>query len=362
MNKEFAEWYRAVDIEPDHQRLQNRWQGIESYCSRDIGCPEILNLVRLFLNLTVSNDFKDNLIKAFFESDNAFPQKDNDNELSVLAGAIIVHISENNISQLKTFALLAIAAASFKRKVVVPSILILLKTNLNDTMFAIRDVKSIDTVSISNPPIKGLRDSLKSVEETKNWIPPDEIAKQFSSYLMTINKSIVQINSAIDESLSLQRIYREDSQILWWLSSEYSKDMHKPINELNDAESCIVMGKELADIVETLPGPYSAKAVLYKIFSAFSEDSQEFTLSKAINKTDKEWRQKTLKKYEIKKTKDVTPILAAIYESLRVEKADEWLPAYKQLTGISAKVTKISIVELAYQVYTECLLLKAYVN
>ncbi len=362
MNKDFAEWYRAVDIEPNHERLQNRWLGIESYCSRVIGCTEILNLVRLFLNLTISDDFKDNLIKAFFESDNAFPQKDNDNELSVLAGAILVHISDKNISKLKNFALLAIAAASFKRKAVVPSILTLLKSYLNDSMFNIRDVKSIDPVSIITPPVKGLKDSLKAIEETKTWTPPDELAKQFSSYLTSINKSIIQINSEIDKSLYLQRIYREDSQILWWLSGGFSTDIHKPISELNNAESCIVAGKELADIVEILPGPYSAKAVLNKTFSNLPEDSKEITFSKAVNKTNKEWRQQILKKYEIEKTKDITPILAAIYESLRVEKAGEWLAAHKQLTGISAKDTKLSIDELAYQVYTECLLLKAYVN
>jgi len=31
MNKNFAEWFRVVDIKPNHQRLQDRWQGIENY-------------------------------------------------------------------------------------------------------------------------------------------------------------------------------------------------------------------------------------------------------------------------------------------------------------------------------------------
>ena len=362
MNKDFAEWYREVDIEPDHQRLQSRWKGVENYCSRDITCSDILNLVRLFLNLKISEDFKDNLINAFFESDNAFPQKNNDSELSILAGTILVYISDSDKNQLKIFTLLAIASASFKREIIVPAILTLLRTKLHDSMFANRDVNSIDMIPIINPPIKNLNDSLKAVEASNNWTPPNEIAKQFSKYLSNINKSIADINSALEKSLYLQSIYREDSQILWWLSSEYSKDMHKPISELNNAELCIVLGKELSDIVETLPGPYSAKAVFSKIFSNYPDASTELTILNAVNQTDEKWRKQTLEKYEVGKTGDITPVLAAINESLRVDdKSNAWLTAYKQFTGISAK-GKIPIVELTYQIYTECLLLKAYID
>ena len=362
MNKNFAEWYRVVDIEPNHQRLQDRWKGIENYCIGDVSCPGIMNLVKLFFNLPISDDFKESFIDPFYKVDNAFPHRDNGAELSVLAGATLVFISENDINQLKTFALLAIAAASFKRKEVIPSILNVLRCFLNEDAFALRDEESINTTSISGPSIKSLTNSLKLVEDSNSWAPPNEIAKQLSSYLISLSKIFVQINSSINESLSIQKIYREDSQILWWLSSEFSKDMHKSINELKKAAACVVIGKELADLIETLPGPYSAKAVLYKMLSFHSDDSHEIMLSTAINQTNKEWRQKTLEIYDVEKTKEITPILVAISESLRVEKVEEWLSAYKHLTGITAKSTKISLVDLAYQVYLECLLLKAYVS
>jgi len=319
-----------------------------------------MNLVRVFLKLPISDDFKESFMKPFYDVDHAFPQRENGAELSVLAGATLVYISKNNVCQLKTFSLLAIAAASFKRKIVVPSISNMLWKFLDEDTLALREAKSISTDSVVALSIKNLKDSLKAVEEANAWTPPNEIAQQLSTYLTSLNKAIVQINGSINKSLSIQKIHREDSQILWWLFSEFSKDMHKPINELEDAEACVVIGKEFADIIETLPGPYSAKAVLYKMLPGLSGDSQKTTFSVAINQTDKEWRQKTLERYQADKTKEITPILAAISESLRVEKAEDWLAAHKQLTGITAESTEISMVEFAYQIYLECLLLKTY--
>ena len=136
--------------------------------------------------------------------------------------------------------------------------------------------------------------------------------------------------------------------------------MQKPFRSFETSEACIVIGKELADIIKNLPGPYASNAVLYKILSIFSVDETEnITLSTAINKLNKTWRQQVLKAYSAEKTKEITPLLSAISGSLDVDGATEWKAAYKKLTGFDPSNIKMSAMKLAYQMYLECLVIKS---
>ena len=365
MNKHFGEWYRVANIQPQHELVQARWQGVEGFCKEEgIGCCEVMELVRAFFQLQITDVFREKFIESFYDVDNAFPRSKNDAELSVLAGATLNHIAENNVGELRIFTLLAIKSASFKRKAIVPAIFTIMNDLFYEDALAIRNIGSLGEPRIVVPATKSLKDSLKVVEESDSWAPAKVIAKQLSAYLVAQNKAFDQLTNSLNDSVAAQAVYREDSQILWWLTGGYSKDQEKPFAELRAAEAPLVIGKELADLVETLPGPYSARAVINKLLNISHEEKAEVVLSTAINQTAREWRNSICNTNEFEtiseRIREIAPILAAICESLRVEKAEEWLAAYKKRTGIAAKTTKLDSVELSHQVYLECLLLKAY--
>jgi len=35
MHKDFADWYRLVDLEPKGETLEKRWQAIEQFCESE---------------------------------------------------------------------------------------------------------------------------------------------------------------------------------------------------------------------------------------------------------------------------------------------------------------------------------------
>jgi len=124
-------------------------------------------------------------------------------------------------------------------------------------------------------------------------------------------------------------------------------------------EASIVMGKELADLVKTLPGPYAAEAVLSKTLSSIKgKNDINGNLADVIDKQSIEWKTKVINSYSSKMTEEITPLLTAITKSLEVENAVEWLPAFKKLTGFEANDIKITALNLAHQIYLECLTIK----
>lgn len=360
MNTNFPEWYRVACVDPRDEQLKARWQGVEAYCKNELSSCDVLDLIRLFCRRSIDVEFRQNFVNHFYEKDSAFPKK-NDLELSVLAGVTLVYII-NNYDGLDNLALLGLVSASFnKRKIAVPDILGEVKAEFDKRRVAIRNVAQKSTAIKSNiPQSKKLLDIFKATKGDVNAWNAQEFSGAFSVYLTNLNKLLIEATEFIHQNVLEQKIYKEDSQVLWWMIGEWSRDLQKPFKQFKVPEACIVIGKELADIVEILPGPYASKAVLYKVLSVFCEDEiKEVTLSTAINQLDKDWRQQVVSKYSTEKTKEITPILTAVTESLKVEKATEWKPAYQKLTNFDASHIKMSALELAYQMYLECLVVKS---
>lgn len=186
------------------------------------------------------------------------------------------------------------------------------------------------------------------------------LASSFSTYFVDLANLLEEIKKNINTST---KVYREDSQILWWMTGEWSRDLNKPFKQLRHQEAAIVAGKELADLIEVLPGPNAAKTVLHKLLSVLLvENQKDGTLSTIINMLSKDWKQHVLECYPGDQTKEITPILTAISNSLAVEGASEWKPAFKKLTDFEPESIKMPLLELSYQMYLECLLVKSIRN
>jgi hypothetical protein len=143
---------------------------------------------------------------------------------------------------------------------------------------------------------------------------------------------------------------------------EWSNDFDTSFKYLNPFQASIIAGKELADIIVNFPGPYSARAVLYKVISVCknAKVSKQVEFYSVIESLDKEWIQKVIDVYNPNDTDDITPVITALSKSIEVSETKEWIPSYKKATGIDPEKIRISPEELAYQVYLECLTIKYY--
>lgn len=93
MHTNFSEWFRATNMELPGEVLQKRWSGVENF---EVSRDEIISLAEVFFNFFDGKDvFLGAFRKAFQDADSSFRMRENNLELSVLAGATLVTVMED---------------------------------------------------------------------------------------------------------------------------------------------------------------------------------------------------------------------------------------------------------------------------
>jgi len=145
-------------------------------------------------------------------------------------------------------------------------------------------------------PKAELETNMKTISEkfeTEVNVAAEAIVDSLTKVQNGLNKCIEHSNQISQQ----QKLHREESDVLWWIMGEYSRDHDKPICEIKIPELYILVGKELADLISIIPGPFSAQAYLNKMLKLSSVDfSKPIKISDAVNKADKKWRQQWSKK------------------------------------------------------------------
>lgn len=358
MNKIFAEWYRAVNLEPNSTLLENRWNGIESYIKESVSALEAFELIRLFYRLPVSSDFHENFTDVFTSTDSAFNRQAQP-ELAVLAGTTLFEMVERDLS-LSNLIMLATLSMNFQdRSPAVPAIFQSILNQFNKKTASIREI-TIEPAKNSIPI--PLNKSLLSSIETEGIEWSEDIRKPLHSYITSLGNYLIKTKKKDNDNLEIINIYSEDSQILWWMVGEWSNDLNVPFKNFYPINASIIAGKELADIIVNMPGPYSAQAVLNKVLEVCKKpktNSQD-ELYSIIEGLDKGWSKSVIELYPPDDTKDITPILTAISKSIQVDGSKEWIPVFKKATALDPENLQISSEKLAFQVYLECLTIKYY--
>jgi hypothetical protein len=355
MKEKFCEWYRIVCVEPTHEQLQNRWDSLLEYCESDD--INVLELVRLFFGLRTDEQFRDQFIEQYASKDLTFQSK-NEREVSLLAGATLMELLEEEFEVNKI--LLAIECiALFKQDVILPEVLEIVSDKLDDVTYGIRNElnKEQDYKSVSN---EGMLELAKALEPG-TWSSDSTI--KFSKILSQIgtNFAIIQHNQEkLHKSL---HIYKENSDVLSWLFGEWSNDLNKQLSKkVNQSQLALVLGKELADLVEQIPGPYSARAFLVRMLGHCKADKNNIPLVEMVDSLDENWKKQLLDNYNIIEDGENTPVLLAISKALEAGEPTVWKHAYQKTIGINAEEMISDPLTWAYQMYLECLLIKSYIS
>lgn len=315
MHSDFSEWFLAAGIELQDDMLLKRWTGVDAFTA---GRDEIVSLVELFFGFYDANEtFTSKFRIPFQEADAAFRMKGNNRELSVLAGAKLVSIMEGDSIELGDFAAMALVSCAAQ--------------NLR-----------------ASPCVSEI---------------PERAARHLN--LRTVNRSKPDPNAESDEDGTLVEIKRlqrdlavigEESNMLWWVFGESSRDTNKRWSDCTVAQTALMAGKELADLTRIAPGPAAAAALLDRVVKyAKPKPSAHVVVKDAIAELPGDWRQSFAKHHCPAALMNLCPVAHGIKMSVDLANGDAWIRALPNSTKIQ-RGGKITSHLLAYQVFVECLL------
>lgn len=166
-----------------------------------------------------------------------------------------------------------------------------------------------------------------------------------------------QVTDALERLHANARYQREESQILWWLFGEHSRSLDKPFSAFRPAQVALIGGVELAALTDASKlGPVAASAVLERILRNAKRDTkaQPVTLIGAVDGLGADLGSI---KAPAPVRPEICPVLTAIAKASEIGNG-AWAAAFNKATGMAAD-TEFEPIDLAVQVYRECLLGKA---
>jgi hypothetical protein len=356
----FGGWYRAADFEPQDAILRLRWQGIENWAN-SLDCMSILDLARLFHKQPATRpDFEKQFRLDFHKIDTAFQMADNGLELAVLAGTTLaraIETGDQNTAIIAAFALICPDFAGTRKNAVVPDIICMARNYLKRTSENLRTTRATsqfdaDAVRLDTETLKPLADAITGNQ-------PSEVANQLLATFQRLGSTVQSALSRIGVLEEQHSLYREESDVLWWLTGGYTSDFDVPAADIPAPAACLIAGKELADLTRVLPGPRAASAFLDRFLQCAGKDNQgDVIFSQAINNANRQWRAKWASAFSNIASLDLCPVLFAVNESTRSEQSSAWQAVFKTQTQMAANL-KVPAVQLAQQVYEECLFVRA---
>jgi len=363
MNEHFPDWYREANLNPTQELLKQRVKGINKVVSTT-KTDQVLELVRLLFSLPLLGEsFHKTFCHAFRSADPTFPLRNNERELSVLAGAAIAEIIQKSNETANVAALATICASflPYRSEPPIEDILSTAEEYLSVKSAEIRRDIGLPFSKVQDLKVKDVLNKLKTNFDANNDLPPAQLTGPLIDALFQITDAVERvIKSAHETTNSMSKtleLFSEETNILWWVFSEFSHELDKRMVDVDFSAACLIAGKELADLVQRVPGPVAANAFLDKmILSGRSDIPETIQLKDAINKSPTRWRENWVKKDAINLAQSICPIHYAAKTSLLTDGPNKWWPAYKKVTKIAVS-HKIKPLDLALQVYRENLLL-----
>lgn len=173
-----------------------------------------------------------------------------------------------------------------------------------------------------------------------------ELLKDYSAQIKGV---VASTNAALAELTEERRRLANEIDLLWWHLGGRSFLLDTPINAFPIAVKALVVGMDVAAMVQSLPGPYGSYGVIEKALG--NEAGEKFKLSDAVRALTSEHAPLAT---EIGADYGIAPVHAAALEMLTGEQAVS-PTAFKRKSGLSFDV-RITAFELAVQAYHERLL------
>lgn len=347
MNQIIAKEYRYASIAVDENIVSKRVKGIYNYYNNSYKVDDLWDLVNLFFERECKQNFLEKLVGNFAKEDNTFAE-DKIHELQVLAGIILNEICEQDSTDVMFRIIVSINSYTFLgRKPISWAIFTDIQNKYKNVTAKVRDDIVFEYNSISQLP-KNI--NFPAVEESKNYELNSEDINKLSTMVKKINNICTFLNKNYLELMNKNKILYENTELLWWLLDGYSYDEQKDYSELPLQKAAIILGKDLAEIVQCKPGPYMACSLINKAMK--EKGKQKETFDSYIDACSDEIIDRLFEK--IGDVND-TPILYALGKK-RETGEKNWIKAFEN--KFESAQREYTGIDIANQMYMECLLKK----
>ena len=344
MHSEFSDWYRAAAVHPTAELLLARWKAVEALADAIDGDTFYALLAALPSSSTLTARRK--LTELIQPHDTTFPGQGNEQELRIVAAAVLRQVVESDGDEAAACAL-ALACAAYGQSVVSP-----VAMHADQALLALRGISE----RARNAALPSCTISITAKRQAE-LLPPTyfqaletaqpAVLKLFDEFTARAN-AVLQ---ALGDKVSLQQ---EELNFLWWLQNRYSKDLRVPFSGVSPDAAPIVFASELADLTTVAPGPTAVDGLLNAALEIAPAAQAILSIQASINALGRDWREH--------KTSDldpglliVTPISLAMAKSLATAGEEDWLPVYAQAGGIDSREGRPRH-EIASQFYLERML------
>jgi len=357
MHPMFPDRYRLVNMNPDGELLKKRWTAVERTAAK--AKPDLLlDLVNLVFARAPKAPASVGEFCAFIrQEDAAFPLRDNELELRVLAANVLVAAwAEPSSHKADSLALLTTTAAlrGVRPMNEFREYLDEARAYLASESSSVREFELPDNV----PELPKYVDELGKVSGSGGDVATltkhahalfEALIRDAGSCLQAAQEAVVDVRHGMKVAL-------EESNILWWVFGESSRDLDKPLAEIHDPYVAFVIAKEMADLTTLLPGPRNTRALLGRALQSARSSPERTTIRAAVSTVPQRWRE-TIVAAQPPYSGDLHPLLTAIVKANEVDGPDTWVPLFEKATGIRAD-TEMHALDLCIQFYEECISLR----
>ncbi len=340
----FNKCYKRICLSPTKEQLTSRIEGIK-VAKEDYDNPEeIMELLKIYYKLSLTEEKRDKFVDCFYVIDQTFDEQ-NEEEICILAGCVLAHMLYGDNGALIAYYIKVLE--QFFEGAIEELLGLANNTIVNFTKEQVSNVQFV---------IENLENDLEdkiAQEGSFTEEAPEIIAESMGRIRINFNKSINYIKYLQKENIRCQ----EKIQVLSWIMGESSNLLRKPLSEINDIEGILILGMELADLVEA-PGPFSAEAFLHKMLTKCEKTIDEITLTDLIDNQTEALKQLANKKYGKNAVDSILPIFTSIKLSLDVDEKKAWLPAFRKIYKINPDEIKFSIDKWLRLIYSECMIAK----
>jgi hypothetical protein len=351
MNSNFPTWYREVDLEPTEDMLKKRWASIDSL-AKEATVSDIEEIIRFFLTKGELGRCTSMLNEAFQKTDTMFVVKNNERELVVLSGTLLVRIVESR-ADIAPFVCLGVECYSFYVSAPthpLPDIIKILKDHFRTLSKEVRSYKP------KMVPLKtlNLKSSIENLQAAASDSALPKVIDADVKAHTAIHIAWQGLRQAWSQSITDPlAVLAEETELLWLLQCGYIESLDTSVHKLRSDHACLVLAEQLASSTHFVPGPMSLLAMVEALIGKTSDQGDtETTLISAIFESNMEWRKERTAGPPTK----LAPINSLLLKSIEFADQNAFSEQVRSLADGEAIDNQRKPAEIALQFYNEMLL------
>lgn len=211
--------------------------------------------------------------------------------------------------------------------------------------------RQLDQRIFTQVPLEPLKTTADEQDATGEAV--EEQIDQIVDDLETVEEhlcDLAQQNQKLSFALSVQR---EESNILWWMLTEWSETAQKSYHDMSKMEAALLSAYELNGCVNFSLGPHASKQILMKMISLGKTEKPELSTVKAlIDQLNGE----LLPSFEKCQITELQPILSALKAkriAVQKGKGDKWQQQYEMACEKSLDDLLMTAFDFGQQLYLE---------